>query len=71
MDIQELEKTIILRTKFLCGTNACVVPSEMRTYARQAVKELMTAELASSIYCFFDITLEDYIDYILRKVLEQ
>lgn len=69
MNTQDLENNIILRTKFLCGTNACVVPNEMRIYARQAVKELLPSDLAQSIYCVFDITLEDYIDYILRKVL--
>lgn len=71
MNTQDLENNIILRTKFLCGTNACVVPNEMRIYARQAVKELLTADLANAIYCVFDITLEDYTNYILKKVLEQ
>ena len=70
MNTKDVENDIVLRAKFLCGTNACVIPSEMRLYVKQAVKELLTVELANAIYCVFDITLEDYVNYVLRKVLE-
>ena len=71
MDSEEFEKMIVNRTKFLSFSNACLSRDCIRPYALQAIKEFLSAEAAQEIYRVYDITLYDYIDYIIKKVLEE
>lgn len=70
MDNEKFEILIIDRTKWLSSSNACCKPEEIKPFALQAIKEFLPAEVAQDIYRSYDITLYDYIDYIIKKVLE-
>lgn len=68
MGSEDFENLIIDRTKFLACSNACSKEEEIRPYALQAIKEFLPVEVAQCLS--FDISIYDYVDFIIKKVLE-
>lgn len=64
------DKEIIKRAKFLyCGSGKDNCVDTMKQCIKQAIVELTRPEVFMEICNLFDISIEDYADYIIAKMI--